>query len=177
MRPAALSLGLVFALSACGGGSGPAAGKFPAWEGHGRELFGDFVDPSALGLETGKSDPALAERARQSELVARVRVTTVSSEGLMDGDRRYTIALQVVPPPLATPKLPGEVVEIRVGATSPAYGLVRQLDTALQGRTFVGFFYRFAGAEGEAVTHFHLATDSEAVVAAVKQAVILGELR
>lgn len=175
-RRALLALALC-SVAACGGGGGSTLGKFPAWEGHGRDLFDDQVDPEAVGVQTGNVDPLLAERARQSELVGRVQIRTLSSEGAVDGDRRVSLTLALLPPPLATPKVPDTKIDLLVDPSSPSYRLVKNMDTALQGKTFVGFFYRFGTPSGEPQWRFHLAADTPAVVEAVRQAVILAELR
>jgi hypothetical protein len=68
-----------------------------------------------------------------------------------------------------------ERVEIAVRSDSPAFGVVKWLDTRLIGRTFVGFFRRYAGTE-DAELRYHLSADSPDVLTAVHEAAALSEV-
>lgn len=149
------------------------------WEGRAIEVFNDGIDPAAVGLSMDgvgpRSDPFLRERAQTAEVVAQVRVTTVTVDTIGD-EKTYHLGVQVGVPPLATPKIQDRSFELTIRPQSPAFGIARAFDARLQGMTFVGFIRRFAGPEGEPVIHWHLSADTAEVLAAVKDAVALAEL-
>jgi hypothetical protein len=68
-----------------------------------------------------------------------------------------------------------EQIEIAVRWDSPAFGVVKWLDTKLIGRSFVAFFHRYAGPE-EVELRFHLSADDPEVLAAVREAATLREI-
>jgi hypothetical protein len=181
--PVVLGGALLLGVPACGSGpepQGPASlAGLPRWEGHAREVFDDSIDPAAVGLSmdapSARADRFLRERAQTAEVVARVRVQTVTVESI-GGATTYHLGVQVGAPPLRRATIPDVTFELDVGPTSPSYGVARAFDTRLRGATFIGFLSRFAGDEGEPVIHFHLAADAADVAAAVKEAVALGEI-
>lgn len=171
------------ALAACEPGqdanSADSVSGLSRWEGRAIEVFNDGIDPAAVGLSMDgvgpRSDPFLRERAQTAEVVAQVRVTTVTVDTIGD-DKTYHLGVQVGVPPLATPKIQDRSFELIIRPQSPAFGIARAFDARLQGMTFVGFIRRFAGPEGDAVIHWHLSADTAEVLAAVKDAVALAEL-
>lgn len=176
------SFAIAVALAGCGGAGGAGAtSTFPRWEGRGRELFPDLIEPAAVGLTfdvpVHRADPLFRARAQSAELVARARVQTVNVEIQASNEPRYSLVLELEHPTLATPKWDASRLELRIDASSPSYGVVRALETRLKGRIFVAFFYRFASSEpGEGVPRWFLAADTPESVAAVREAVALGEL-
>ena len=151
--------------------------SFAPYAGQAVELFDDRVDPAAVGLAdtavSPRGNPIFRERVYRAELVARMRVSTVTVD-LVGGQPRYRISL-IVLDSLAQRGFSDDHVELSIGADSPSFGTVRWLDTRLIGRTFVAFVHRFAGAE-EPEVRFHLSADSADMLAAVREASTLGEL-
>lgn len=187
-RPAApfaflLALPLALGSAGCGGGERPPAkaeaAPLPAWEGREREIFDDSIDPAALGLtmEGGSpaQDPRLRERAQRADIVARVRVSTVTVETVGESSR-YHLGVQIGTPPLAAPRIPGEEFDLLIKPGTRSHPLAKAIDVRMRGMTFVGFLKLYAHEDGEPTVHFHLAPDTAEVVAAVKEAVALGEL-
>lgn len=150
----------------------------PPWTGMDKDLFADEIDPAAMGMVASKSprkDQTLWARAQQAEIVGRVRVQTVTVDTGV-GDSTYHLGLQFANPLLADTKLEERVFEVTIEIGDPAYGLVKTQDTALQGRTFVGFIKRFATPDDEIDNHFYLAADSAEVAAVVQEAVAVKEV-
>lgn len=156
----------------------PLAGLRP-WEGHDRDVFDDNIDPAAVGFSldgpSPRADRFLRERAQTADVVARVRVSTVTVESIGE-QSTYHLGIQVGYPPLATPRVPDRSFELHIRPSSRAYGLAKALDARLRGLTFIAFIRRFAGEDGEPEIHWHLSPDTAEVAAAVQEAVALGEL-
>jgi len=181
----ALALGVLcpsFGLVACEP-SQPAKGGvgagLPRWEGHALEVFDDNIDPAAVGLSldgpSPRNDAHLRERAQTADVVARVRVQTVTVDS--SGDHQtYHLGVQVGYPTLTDPKVPDRTFELSIKSTSGAFGIARSFDSRLRGQTFVGFIKRYGTEDGEVAVHWHLAPDTAAVAAAIKEAVVLGEV-
>jgi hypothetical protein len=156
----------------------PTSG-LPLWQGHATELFDDNIDPAAVGLSmdgpSPRSDRFLRERAQTADVVARVRISTVTVETVGE-ESRYRLGVQVGVPTLTKPRIEDRTFELLLRPNSRGYGIARAFDSRLQGKTFVLFISRFAGADGEADVHWHLSPDTREVTDAVKEAVALGEL-
>ncbi|MGK4007099.1 cobalamin ABC transporter substrate-binding protein [Sorangium sp. So ce1036] len=156
----------------------PLAGLLP-WEGHDRDVFDDNIDPAAVGFSldgpSPRSDRFLRERAQTADVVARVRVNTVTVESIGE-QSTYHLGIQVGYPPLATPRVPDRAFELHIRPSSRAYGVAKAVDARLRGFTFIAFIRRFAGEAGEPEIHWHLSPDTAEVAAAVHEAVALGEL-
>jgi hypothetical protein len=149
------------------------------WVGTDKELFDDQIDPAALGFMPGKAarrDETLWARAQASEITGRVRIQTVTVDS-RGGDARYHLGLRFANQLLAPTSLEDRDFEVTIDTRDPAYGVAKALDTGLQGRTFVGFLKRFAGADDQVEVHFFLAADSAEVAAAVQEAVAIKEVR
>jgi hypothetical protein len=155
------------------------AARFPDWEARAKEVFDDNIDPAAVGLtmesSSSRTDPFLRERAQTAELVARLRVSTVTVD-TFGSDVSYHLGLQVIPPPFIEPKLSERSFELYIRPTGRAYAIVKAFDARLRGSSFIGFIHRFAGEGGEPEIHWHLSPDSAEVAAAVKEALALAEL-
>ena len=173
---------LVSGVIGCGGsGSGARPGaspqNFPPYAGQATTLFDDRIDANAVGLadvaSKPRSDPALRARAQTAEAVGRVRVATVSVDSA-GGRPTYHLTLQMVGS-VVRRGLEDDHVEISVRSDSPAFGVVKWLDTRLIGKTFIGFFHRYAGTE-EAQLRFHLSADDAEVLGAVREAAVLSEV-
>lgn len=176
----------VHALGAAGcAGAAPAgstaedvSGLAP-WDGAAREAFGDRIEPTAVGLSmdtaSPRSDPLFRERAQTADLVAHVKVTTVTADTIGE-DVTYHLSLQAVDPPLATAQIAARRFELSIGRNGPAYPIAKAFEGRLRGLTFIAFIRQFVGPEGEPVIHWHLAADTADVVSAVQEAVVLKEL-
>jgi hypothetical protein len=123
-----------------------------------------------------RSDRFLRERAQTAELVARVRVDTVTVDTIGD-QTSYHLSIQVATPTLAKPKFDDRSIELVVRPLSRGYPVARAFDTRLRGKTFIAFVSRFANKDGDLEYHFHLSPDTTAVANAVKEATALGEIR
>ena len=166
---------------ACGGASPPAAAPPlppPAYDAQAARLFDDRIDGNAVGLaditDNPRSDPTFRARTQSADLVARVRVLTVTTD-LIGGKPLYHVALGFVAPPLIQRDFRDDHVEISVRSSSAAFGVVKWLDVGLIGHTFVGFFRRYAEGD-ELAMRFHLAADTPSVLAAAREADMLREL-
>jgi hypothetical protein len=147
------------------------------WAGELRALFDDSIHPAAVGLsldgEPPQEDALLPARARAADVVARMRVTTVTADSI-GAKQTYYLTLQVGKPPLLPAKLPDPSFEIVVRSGSPAFGIVSSLDTGLQGHTFIGFVRRFPG-DLEPEIHWHLTADAAEVALAISHTSALDE--
>jgi hypothetical protein len=158
----------------------PQALGLSPWAGRGRILFDDNIEPAAVGytmeVPSARGDKFLRERALTAELVARLRVQTVTVETIGD-DSTYHLGVQVATPTLAPdPKIKEKTLELVIRASTPAYGIAKALDQRMQGLTFIGFVSRFASPDGtEVELHWHLSPDTADVAEAVKEAVALAE--
>ncbi len=172
------------ALGAAGCDPGPPAKSalssgLPRWEGHAAEVFDDNIDPAAVGLSldgpSPRSDAHLRERAQTADVVARVRVQTVTVDSA--GERQtYHLGIQVGVPTLTEAKVPDRSFELSIMPTSGAFGIARSFDARLRGQTFVGFIKRYGTDDGDVQVHWHLAPDTAEVVAAIKEALALREI-
>jgi hypothetical protein len=148
------------------------------YQGQATTLFDDRIDPNAVGLADvashPRSDPVLRARVQAAEAVARVRVATVSVDSA-GGKPIYRLSLDLASDSIRRRGFNDVRVEIAVRPDSPAFGVVKWLDTRLIGRTFMGFFHRYAGAE-DVELKFHLSADSPDVLMAVREAAALGEV-
>jgi hypothetical protein len=173
----------VLALAGCSGSSqgaqGPNGPGFPRWEARAKQVFDDNLDRSAVGMQleadSPRNDKFLRERAQTADLVARLRVQTVTVDSVGE-ESRYHLGMQVGYPTLGKPKMEDRTVELEVRSTSPAYEVVKGLDARLRGMTFIGFVSRFQSPEGDPEVHFHLSADTAEVAAAVQEALALQEL-
>jgi hypothetical protein len=189
LRPSALSavllaVALAASSAGCGGPARPAGGGedgqlLPPWDAHAQAIFDDSIDPAAVGLTlegpSPRSDRFLRERAQTADVVARVRVSTVTVDSIGD-ESTYHLAIQIGYPPLATPKVADRTFELIIRPRGSAHGIAKAFDARLRGLTFIGFVRRFAGEGGEPEVHWHLSPDTAEVAEAVKEAVALGEL-
>lgn len=157
-----------------GGGSGS---DIRPWNGRAAVLFDDSIAPEAAGVAgvvtVPRLDPVLRERAQSAEVVQRVRVSTVTIDRIGDVPTYHFVLA-----PLAAPvvgRTSAERIELSVDTTSPSFNIVRALETGLVGRSFIGFFRRFAGAD-EPQVHWRLDADTDATLAAVREATALQEV-
>jgi hypothetical protein len=185
--PLALAaLGLAGGLAGGTAGCGPdepaksaSTAGLPRWEGHALQVFDDNIEPAAVGLSLDgpgpRGDAHLRERAQTADVVARVKVMTVTVDSAGE-QQTYHLGVRVGIPTLAEAKVSDLNFELSIKHGSGAYGIARSFDARLRERTFVGFIKRYGTDDGETVVHWHLAPDTAEVVAAVKEAVALREL-
>lgn len=175
----------IFAISApaCGEGTevqSPASLGLGPWNERARYIFDDNIEPAAVGFTmdapSARSDRFLRERAQTAELVARLKVRTVTIDTIGD-ESTYHLGVEVIPPVLVPGRpLKDTTMELVIRPTSPAHGIAKALDQRMQGTTFIGFVHRFASPDGtETELHWHLSPDNADVLDAVKEAVVLGE--
>lgn len=171
------------AAAACGGATSGATdvdvSGLPAWQGLPREAFADSIDSAATGLSidgpSPRSDPKFRERSQSADLIARVKVTTVTAD-TVGSDITYHIGIRVIEPLFTSSGMTERSFDLTIGRTSPSYPIAKAFDSRLGGRTFVAFVRRFVGDTGEAAVHWHLAPDTLDVTSAVKEIVALKEL-
>jgi hypothetical protein len=174
---AALALGV---LPGCGGAEANAPRRpLTAYEGRAQHLFDDGIDPKVVGLDgdTGspRSDARLRERTQVADATLRVRVTTVTSKH-EDDSATYTIGFRTLERVAGGAPPPGEFTA-RVDGRSPSLGIFRTLEGRLVGMTFVCFVRSFVRPDGDQELHFHLSSDTPEVIAAVREAAALADLK
>jgi len=180
----ALSALSVLALGATGCEEGPpartvAGSGLPKWEARPRQIFDDNIDAAAVGLSmdgpSPRSDAFLRERAQTADVVARVRINTVTVDSVGE-QHNYHLGIQVGVPTLTEARVPDRAFELSIRPTSGAFGIAKAFDSRLRGQTFIGFVKRFSAEDGEMEIHWHLSPDTAEVVAAIKEAVMLREI-
>jgi hypothetical protein len=174
-RPALLTLLAVTSVAtvACGASASGANRPLPSYAGHAIELFDDVIEPEAVGLDLEqvtdpRTDALLRERTQLSDAALRVRITTLTekSEGAQPLFQLGVRILETV----AGPFPPPDNFTVTVRAGSPSMGIVKNLESAIIGRSFVAFVRAFVLSDGERELHFHLAPDTKPEVAAVREA-------
>jgi hypothetical protein len=175
----------LLALNGCGGASGRATPKaaqnpqnFPVYTGTATQLFDDRIDPKAVGLadaaENPRFDATLKARTRTAEVVGRARVSTVSVD-TVGGRPVYRLRFTFPEQPIVARDFDGGPIDVAVTDDSPAFGIVKWLDTNLIGHSFMAFFHRFHGGPGPEV-RFHLSPDDPQVNSAVRDANAVSEV-
>jgi hypothetical protein len=169
----------------CGGSSqgDPAtspASSLPAYRGEVADQFDDTIEAHAVGLElenytAPKNDLRLRTRAQAADVVVRARIQTVTGEA-GSGAHSYQLSFKVVAT-LGGKRPLGEEFMVRVDKTSPSLGIVKSMEGQLVGKAVIVFAKAFSRPSGEREIHFHAAADSPDVAAAVKEAVILDEVK
>ncbi len=170
--------GLAWPALGCAG-SGAAAGRpLPSYAGHATELFDDGIEPKAVGLDVDlradpRADALLRERAQLGDATVRVRVTTLTAKH--DGpDTLYQMGVRTIEN-LGGPFPPEGDFNVTMGPKSSSIGIVRNLEDAIVGKTFVAFVRAFVLPDGDRELHFHFAPDTKPVVAAVRDAMTKAE--
>jgi hypothetical protein len=143
-----------------------------SWEGRFESLFDNGIEPAAVGLSldgsTPEEHPLLASRVPDAEIVAILRIQTLSSDsfGLQT---RHTLTMQVEGQPLTPARTTQRRFELKVIRGMPGFGIVERLGTELRGRKFIGFLRRFPGNEGPQ-WRWHLTAATRAVVDVIRTA-------
>ena len=170
-------------MTACGAPNTAAQGPqnpqdFPFYSNSAAQLFDDRIDPRAVGLaDVGNDprlDPILRQRTQNAEVVGRTRVSTVNIDSV-GGKPVYRLRFKLLDSPIVARGFASEQLEVAVGDDSPAFGIVKSLDTRLIDYSFIGFFRRFSG-DYEPRVRFHLSADDPQVLAAVRDASALREI-
>lgn len=177
----ALAVAAVTVGSGCGGAGAEAqAPRRPMarYEGRQMVLFDDAIDPAAVGLSmdgvSPAQDPMLRSRALESDLVARMRVQTVTRDSV-GAKTTYMLSLQPALPPLMPSEVDQPSFELFIDQNSKSFAIVQSLDSQLRGRTFIGFLRRFSGPEGPK-WHWHLTADQQDVAQVVQEIAVLEEV-
>jgi len=148
------------------------------WHGEHRRLFDDAIAPAAVGMSLDgrppAEDPALTMRTDAADVVARMRVSTVTVEST-GGKETYFLTVQVGFPTLAPARVDDTHFELAIDSANPSFVIVQSLDAGLRGMVFVGFVRYFAGEVGPEI-HWHLTADTDEVRAAVQRASALAAL-
>ena len=156
----------------------PSPTSFPPYAGPATQLFDDRIDPMAVGLagvtENPRLDQTLKARTQNAEVAGRMRVSTVTVDSV-GGRPVYRLRFTLSEAPVVARGFEGNQIEVALTDDSPAFGIVKWLDTKLIGYSFVGFFHRFAG-NYEPQIRFHLSPDDPQVISAVRDASALSEL-
>jgi hypothetical protein len=190
LRLAALPLAaLIAAVAACTvvPGCGPATPSataptepLPPYEGQSLDLFDDGIDAHAVGLELEthvdpKNDPHVRARAKMSDVVLRATIETVTGEA-GSGGRSYQLVLKSTER-IAGKRPVGDEFTLHVEKTSPSIGIVKSMEGQLVGRKVVVYVKAFGRPDGQRDLHFHASADEPDVVGAVKNAVLLDEMK
>jgi hypothetical protein len=172
---------VLLAVLGCGGTDPDAsAPKAPLvrWEGQMRDLFDDQIDSAAVGLSLDgrapQADPLLRLRTTEADIVARMRVQTVTRD-TAGARTSYVLSMQVGQPTLMPPKDDRRDLELFVDQASSAFSIVSSLDTTMRGKIFIGFVRRFATDDGSEL-HWHLTADSQEVAAVIQEIAVLEDL-
>ena len=151
---------------------------FPPYDGQLRELFDDHINPAAVGLAmdggSPANDPLLRLRSQAADIVARMKVQTVTRDSV-GAKTTFVLAMQVGQPPLMPAKMEEHSIELSITPDMGAFGIVQSLEAKLRGHTFVGFVKRFEGDDGP-VLHWHLTADDPEVAQVVQEVKVLEEL-
>lgn len=176
---------LALGIGGCSGSSGNKDANDPnralaAYAGRQADLFDDAIEPAAVGLDfdrgySPKADRVLRERAQVGDAVLRVRVATVTAKS-SGPDALFHLGLHTVEK-LAGRHPPPVDFTVQIDKSSESHGIMKNFEGRLVGSSFVAFVREFAQPNGERELHFHLAPDTKEVVAAVGDAVLMGELR
>jgi hypothetical protein len=159
--------------TACGASATEANRPLPSYAGHATELFDDAIEPRAVGLDIEQSadprtDALLRERAQLSDGALRVRVSTLTEK--TDGpESMFQLGLRTLET-VAGPFPPPDDFTVTVHARTPSIGIVRNLESAIVGKTFVAFVRAFVLPDGDRELHFHFAPDTKPEVEAVREA-------
>lgn len=180
-----LSGGLIAAslsLTACAAAPGRVAPpptpveSLPTWVGDFTNAFDDSIERLALdssGALSPDSDQWFGPRAQGADCIAKVKVVSTTTVGL--GERQsYLLTLRALERPLAG-ALPGHDIEVWITPESSFYPMAQVHDLKLTGRTFVGFFKRFNGANGQDI-HWFLTGDSRDIREAVDRSRTLSDV-
>jgi hypothetical protein len=175
--PLALAaLAALAGLALAGSGCGAAAGSnrpLPSYAGHATELFDDGIEPAAVGLDleqatSPRTDALLRERAQVSDAAMRVRIADLTEK--QDGaDSIFLLGVHPLET-LAGPFPPEGDFTVTVHPRTPSVGIIKSLNNAVVGKTFVAFVRAFVLSDGDRELHFHFAPDTKPEVAAVREA-------
>jgi hypothetical protein len=154
--------------------------QLPVYKGSLADQFDDAIEPHAVGLEldnyaSPKGDPELRARAQAADVVVRGRVTTVTGQ-TEAGGKVYQLSFHAVER-LAGQRPVGDDFTVRVDKTSPSLGIVKSMEGQLVGKTLDVFVKAFTRTDGDRDLHFHAMADAADVAAAIKEAVILDEVK
>jgi hypothetical protein len=171
------------ACGACGGsGSRGPARDLPAYTGHAVELFDDVIEPVSVGYAVLPSaapatDARLRERVQTGDAVVRARVVTVTSKREGEG-HAYQLAFHTLERLAGKGPLDTDFT-LDIASSDQAAGIIKAFDAGLVGNKFVVFVRAFAhpGDAYEADLRFHLAGETPAELDAVKQAMLLQQVR
>jgi hypothetical protein len=178
---AGLGLACLAGLSAC---EGPPAARPPprplaAYEGRSAHLFDDQIEAAAVGLaltEAGEPrfETEFRERTNSADAVLRVRVDTVNVRNHEGPSTTYQLGVRTLDR-LGGKSPPPDPFFLEVGRDS--HGLAKNFEGQLVGKTFIVFVRSFVRPDGDSELHFHFAPDNKTVEAAVREAVILDEVK
>jgi hypothetical protein len=138
------------------------------------QLFDDVVDAAALGLEldptTYAGDRTLRTRAERADIVALVKVTTMTEEDI-GGKAGLHLILTPQGEPLAA-SYPLEPLHISLNINSPSYAPFKQVGPKAAGKTMIALWKRFR-EKGKVAYHWHIIPNTPEALQAVKEAVAL----
>ncbi len=154
--------------------------SLPVYGGDAADQFDDAIDAHAVGLEletyaSPKNDLRLRARSQTADEVVRARVKTVTGEA-GSGNHSYQISFKTLAH-LAGKHPLGDEFTVRIDKTSPSLGIVKSMEGQLVGKTLVIFGKAFRRPDGDRDLHFHASADAPDVADAVKEAVILDEVK
>ena len=157
-------------------GTAPEAQNLPPFAAADAILFDDTIAPEVFGLPLQSGgpmhDPKLAERSLRSDLIAQVRVSTVTAD--TGTESRYHVIVTASGPPLVG-QPPAEPIELLLGPTSPSLPFVRAADVGFIGRTIL-LFARWYNDGGRVALHWRAEADTQALRETVPKVRALDEM-
>lgn len=153
-------------------GNVPAA-NLPPYTANDALLFDDSIASDTVDSSYVDASIAarrrLSERTRRADVVATVRVATVSELG-----KAFDLTLEPVEAPFRG-KPPSSALSLTVSSRQPAYRFLETQRRQLVGGTVIVFLKNF-NVEGAVETHFRIEPNSPAMRQSIQQAAMLSEL-
>lgn len=144
------------ALIACAPAPQSAASHLPRYGAEAASLFDDSFSghlfETAFVPGTAGDDPHFEDRIRAAESIWIVKVATVSLEGSLDGNRRYSLVLRELET-LAGPR-PNGPVPLIVSGKDPSFHWLDRVGGAWVGREVSLMVRNYRAGDGT-VMHFH----------------------
>lgn len=158
--------------------TGPNLDRLPGYEGPLAQSFNDSIEPSVFGLtleqRSLQGDPGFRTRATSADVVATLRITTVTSSR---ADDKVTYTLQFEPVKVHLGELDDAMLDLRLTEQqSQAYSVISAVTTRAQKKVVVAMFKRFR-EKNRATTHFYMAPDNTDTTKALQDALALDALR
>jgi hypothetical protein len=152
--------------------------KLPPYTGTAQSLFNDNIEPAALGVSlekpSYKGDATFRQRVQSADVVARVKVTTVTI-GKSEEKTTYHLQLELEDQPFSRQQPGQDELEVSIPEGSYSYSVMNLVKARARGRQMIGMWKRFREGEEQAI-HWYFVPEDPDSTAAVKEALALQEL-